>query len=268
MIHRMALSRCFFLSTTLTIALAAGGCVGPRGSLNGRASDEWTRSYTLQDGGEFQIVGGAGTIEVTGGDGPTIEVKAERIVHAPTDAAAQPIPARIRIVDEVQPDSVVIRNEGVSGVIVGLQLEVNFHVTMPRSTRVHLRTASGDITVSNVAGAVVASAMNGSIAVKNASGALEARATNGNVAADLSALGKGTVELRSTNGNVALTLPATADANVDATATNGTIDIEGLPLESTGQGSRHRARGPLNNGGTLVQLVSTNGNVAIKAATR
>lgn len=264
----MALSRCSFVFATLTLASVVGGCVGPRGSLNGRASDEWTRTYTLEDGGAFQIVGGSGTIEIVGGDGPAIDVKAERIVHASSDAAAQPIPARIRIVDEVQPDSVVIRNEGVSGVIVGLQLEVNFHVTLPKSTRVHLRTASGDITVSNMAGAVVASAMNGSIAVKNVSGALEARATNGNVAADLSALGKDAVELRTTNGNVSLTLPATADANVDGTATNGTIDVEGLPLEATGQGNRHRVRGPLNNGGTLVQLVSTNGNVAIKAATR
>lgn len=264
----MALSRCSSLFTTLTLALVAAGCAGPRGPLTGRASDEWTRTYTLQDGGQFQIVGGAGTIEVTGGDGPAIEVKAERIAHAPSDAAAQPIPARIRIVDEVQPDSVVIRNEGLGGVVVGLQLEVNFHVTLPRSTRVHLRTASGDITVSNMTGAAVASATNGAITAKNMAGGLEARATNGNVTADLSALGKDAVELRTTNGNVSLTLPATADANVDANATNGTIDVQGFPLEATGQGSRRRARGSLNNGGTLVQLASTNGNVALNAAAR
>lgn len=65
----MALSRVPFVPTGLTLALVTTGCAGPRGPLNGRASDEWTRTYTLEEGGEFQIVGAAGTIEVTGGDG-------------------------------------------------------------------------------------------------------------------------------------------------------------------------------------------------------
>lgn len=251
---------------SLALALAASGCVGRTGELKGRASDEWVRSYTLQDGGEFQIVGGTGTIEVTGGDGPSIEVKAERIAKAPTDEGAKAIPARIRLVEEVQPDSVVLRNEGLNGVVIGIELEVNFRVTVPRSTRLRLRTASGDITVSNVAGAVVASTTNGSVTAKDVTGGLEARTTNGNVKVDLAALGKDAVELRTTNGEVSLTLPGTADANIDATCTNGTIDVQGFPLEATGQGNRKRLRGPINAGGTLVQLASTNGNITLEAA--
>ena len=43
------------------VLLAAAACNLRRGPLEGRASDEWTRTYTLDEGGEIQIVGGTGS---------------------------------------------------------------------------------------------------------------------------------------------------------------------------------------------------------------
>lgn len=258
--------RSSLLIAGIALTLTSAGCVGPRGELKGRASDEWTRSYTLQDGGEFQIVGGAGTIEVTAGDGPSVEVKAERVAHAASDEAAKLIPSRIKILEDVSPSKVVLRNEGLDGVVIGVQLEVNFHVTVPPATRLRLRTASGDITVTNTAGSVVASTTNGTITARAVSGGFEARTTNGNVVADVAALHNAAIDLRTTNGSITLTLPSGAAANVDASCTNGTIDVQGFTLEASGQGNRKRVRGPINEGGTLVQLASTNGNITLKAA--
>ena len=59
------------------VVLALAACGPTPGSLGGRASAAWSHRYTLADGGEFQIVGGSGTIDVQGGAGPDIEVTAE-----------------------------------------------------------------------------------------------------------------------------------------------------------------------------------------------
>lgn len=77
------------------VSVALAGCQFHGGELTGRAADEWTRSYTLEPGGEFQIVGAVGTIDVQGGAGPAVEVKAERIAlverrHRPAGGVAHP----------------------------------------------------------------------------------------------------------------------------------------------------------------------------------
>jgi len=247
----------------LLLILSASGC-NQSGTLKGRASDTWTRSYTLQDGGELQVVGGVGTINVQGGTGPTIEVKAERRVRAATDTAAATMAPRVRISEDVSPDKIVLRSEGLGGLIIGVEIEVYFQITVPVSTRLRLHTAGGDITVSNVSGIVVASSTNGGITAKSLGGGVDARSTNGNITLDLTSVGKDAVDLRATNGNIALTLPATADANIEASCVNGTIDIADLPIELTGEQSRRRARGRLNAGGAPVEASTTNGDIHIR----
>ncbi|MGC4085661.1 MAG: DUF4097 family beta strand repeat-containing protein [Vicinamibacterales bacterium] len=243
--------------------IVAAGCNGQHGPLLAHVSDEWTRTYTLQDDGEFQIVGSDGSIDVQGSDGSSIEVKAERIAHAASESAARGIPERIRIEEDVAPDKVVLRVEGLEGVVIGVNTEVNFHVSVPRGTKLRLHGANGDVSVSNVNGHVVASAANGGVTGKGLGGGVEMRATNGNVKVDLAGVGSDPIELRSTNGTIALALPTTADANVDATVRNGSIEVKDLPLELTGEQDKRRIRGRLNAGGAPVQLTTTNGNITI-----
>jgi hypothetical protein len=72
------------------LLLFATGCQPRRqAALTGRASDEWKRSYPISPDGELQIVGANGSVDVQGGSGSTVEVRAERIAHASTDAAAK-----------------------------------------------------------------------------------------------------------------------------------------------------------------------------------
>ncbi len=248
----------------LLSAAALSGCRLGGGALLGRASDQWTRNYTLQDGGEFQIVGAVGAIEVQGSDTSTVDVRAERIVRSSTDAIAQEAVSRVNITEDVAPDKVVLRNDGLGGIVVGVDVSVNFHVTVPRSTRLRLRTAGGDITVTNVNGTVVASTTNGSVTGTALGGGVEARSTNGSVSVDLAAVGQDPVELRATNGAVSLTVPAAANANLEASCTNGAIDIADLPLQVTGEQSARKTRGRLNAGGAPIDLTTTNGNIKVR----
>jgi hypothetical protein len=248
----------------LFLTLSAAGCGMRSGDLKGHASDTWTRSYTLQDGGELQVVGGVGKISVQGGTGATIEVKAERRVSAATNEGAAAMVPRVRISEDVAPDKIVLRSEGLGGIIIGVEIEVDFDITVPASTRLRLHTAGGDISIANVSGIVVASSTNGAITAKSIGGGVDARSTNGNLTLDLASVGKDAVDIRATNGNISLTLPAAADANLEASCVNGTIDIADLPLELTGEQSRRRARGRLNGGGAPVEATTTNGDIRIR----
>lgn len=253
------------LVCVLPVGLVLAGCDMHRGGkLAGRGSDEWVRSYTLQNGGELQIVGAIGAIDVKGGAGSTIDVRAERVVRAGSDAMAQPMVSRVRINEDVAQDKVVLRTDGLGGVTIGVEVEVNFHVAVPASTRLRLHTAGGDITVANVDGAVVMSSTNGGITGQALGGGVDARSTNGSISMDLAAVSKAPVDLRAVNGGVALTLPTSANANLDASCMNGTIDVADLPLQLTGEQTKRRARGRLNEGGAPVEVTTTNGDIHIR----
>jgi hypothetical protein len=247
------------------VCLAVSGCDMHHGApLEGRASDEWTRTYTLDAGGEFQVVGAVGSIEVKAGSGSTIDVRAERIVRARTDAAAQPMVTHVRIGEDVASDKIVLRSDGLGGIVVGAEVEVNFHIAVPAATRLRLRTTGGDITLADVTGAVVASSTNGGIVGKGLSGGVDARSTNGPITIDLAALSRDPVDLRAVNGAVTLSLPPAANANIEANCTNGVVDIAGLPIEMVGEQTKRRTRGRLNEGGTPVEVTTTNGDIHIR----
>ncbi len=179
------------------VCLAVAGCDMHHGApLEGRASDEWTRTYTLDPGGEFQVVGAVGSIDVKAGSGSTIDVRAERIVRARTDAAAQPMVTHVRIGEDVASDKIVLRSDGLGGIVVGAEVEVNFHITVPAATRLRLRATGGDITLADVTGAVVASSTNGGIVGKGLGGGVDARSTNGPITIDLAALSRDPVDLQ------------------------------------------------------------------------
>jgi len=154
----------------------------------------------------------------------------------------------VQIAEEVTSDKIVVRSEGLGGVVLGAEIEVNYHVTVPPATRVRLRTGNGDVSVANVEGAVVASVANGDLKGSDLKGGVDMRKTNGAVTVSLGAVGKDPVDLRSTNGAIELTMPTTADANVEANVRNGQMDLSDLPLQLLGEQTKQRTRGRLNAG--------------------
>ena len=252
-------------SLIVASVLALTGCNVSVGNLQARASDEWTRRYTLTAGGEVQIINTNGRIDVEGVDGNTVDVSAERVARATTEAAAKEMLPRITIKEDIRPDRVSIEAERIQGLLIGVAVDVHYRVRAPRTAVVRLRATNGAVTVSGIAGRVVASTTNGNVTAGDLSGGVEARATNGRVEVALASLGADPVDLRTTNGQVRLSMPATSKANVSASCTNGTIDVEGLNLEPMGEQSRRRVRGRTNGGGTPVELTTTNGTIRLLA---
>jgi len=259
-----------FIPTTtcacLALIVALCGCQSRRETtLTGRASDEWTRSYPIAPDGELQIIGAIGSVEIQGGTGPTVEVRAERIARASTDAAAREIVPRIGIREDVSPAKIVLQTEGLAGIVIGVAVEVNYHITMPSSARARVRAVNGDVAVADVDGQVVLSSTNGEVTGRNLRGGVDARAVNKGVTVSLGAFGRDPVDLRAINGSVDLALPSDVNASLEANYTNGSFDIKDLVYEPFGDQTKRRARGRLNAGGTPITITTVNGNIRVHA---
>ena len=252
-------------SSALVLVLALVGCHGPgRDQLTGRASDEWVRSYPLTDGGEVQITNGNGAVDVQATDGDTVDVRAERIATASSDAAAAEILPRMNIQEEITVGKVALRTEPLGGIVIGVTTEVRYHVRAPKHALVRVRAVNGALTVKGFDGRVILNSVNGGVTAEGLSGGVEVRSTNGNAKIALAAFGNDLVDIRVTNGGLELALPATSDANLTASVTNGKIDVSALTFEPLGEQTARRIRGRLNAGGTPIELVATNGNILVK----
>jgi putative adhesin len=253
------------LSVVILMAFLTGAACHAVGELTGQASDEWVRSYPLTAGGELQITNTNGAIDVEGIDGTTVEVRAERTARGLSDDSARELLPRISIGEEIAPNKVAIRTEGISGILVGASFQVRYRVRAPRSAVVRLRTTNGGLTLKALDGGVVASTTNGNIVGEELGGRVEARTTNGSARFALTGVTVDGVNVRTTNGNVQLTMPESINANLTATCRNGTIEITGIEFKPDGEQTRRRAQGKLNGGGAPIEVSTVNGGVRISA---
>ena len=241
------------------VSLAACGF----GPLEGRATDEWTKTYQLPAGGEIEIGNTNGRIDVEGVDGTTADVRAERIARATTDEAAKELLPRIKINEDVKPNHITIETVKMGGIMLGAGVEVRYTVRAPKNAVVTLTNTNGLISIKNLSGRTSAHTTNGGVRGNDMAGAVDAGATNGGVNVDFAVIGKDPITLTTTNGGVAINLPEDAKADVVATCTNGGINVSGVKMEMTEQ-SRRRVEGKINGGGAAIELKTTNGGIRIR----
>jgi len=231
----------------------------------GRATDTWTRSYPLAEGGRLELVNVNGRIAAEPSPGTAVELVAERTAKAGTDEAAQELLGRVEMREEIGDSRVRVevrapRTFGVSNV------DVQWTVKVPKGAVVDLRTVNGRVALTGLEGELHARAVNGGVSGKRLSvTTLEASTVNGGVDIELLAplTGEGSVALESVNGGVFLALPDESQASVTARVSNGGISTGDLEVQVTGEQSRRRLEGTLNGGGTRVTLRTTNGGVRI-----
>jgi Putative adhesin len=247
----------------IVLVLMLAGCEMSVGHLVGRASDEWTRTYPLATGGELEIVNTNGKIEVEGTDGSTVEIRAERIARAATDAGASELLPRIIIRETVKPDRISVVTERMSGFMFGANFEVRYHVRAPKNAVIRLTNTNGAVSATATSGKLIARTTNGGVTAKSIAGAVDARTTNGGVNVDLVSLSD-RVTLQTTNGGVGVTVPPDAKADISASCTNGGISVSGLKMETT-ESSRRHVEGKLNGGGPSIELRTTNGGIRVRS---
>jgi hypothetical protein len=253
------------------LAVAAAGSAGcdvnvGEGGFNvglasGKATDQWTRTYTIAGNGRFAVKNVNGTITIEpSADASTIEVRAERTTRATSDEAARELLKKLEIVEDVKPDAIRIETKapktfGRSG------HEIKYFVKVPAGVVVEAKTVNGGVRVNKVPNDVTAESVNGGVKGDGLSGHLDASTTNGGIEISLDKLADAGVKLETVNGGVDLTLPKAAKANISARVTNGGLHTGDLPIETVGEQSRRRLDGRMNGGGSPVELATTNGGI-------
>ncbi len=254
------------------VILAAAAVVGAAcdvmfQGMNAQATDTWQRTYKLESGGRVQITNPNGTIEVTpSADATTVEVVAERRVHAATEDAARQELKNIQITEEATPNEIRldVPRPGGEGMHFGRSSHsVSFKVKVPTNAAVRISTRNGEVHVTGLAGPVKAESTNGSIVCDNLAGPVEAGTTNGDVKVQASAVQSDGIRLDTTNGSIDLRIPANARANISAHWVHG--DFEATGLRPQGQTEGRRYQGTLNGGGPRIELNTTNGQIRISS---
>ncbi len=188
-------SRPVRLAAVSAVLLLSAACVAP-GALAGRAADEWVRTYTVPPGGQFELTNVNGQVDLTGTDESQVEVRAERVVRSTTDQTAADILSRVRIDEDVHPDSVAVTTRGLEGIHIGVSIEVQYHVRVPDTVKVRVTNTNGGIRLTDVHGGLVVRSTNGGVRGRGLEGGVEVRSTNGGVALQMASVGGDPIEIR------------------------------------------------------------------------
>ena len=263
--------RPFCLPAVLVVAAIAAGCdvrVGDHGVsvdvASGKALDDWTRRYTLTNGGSVEIVNVNGPIVVEAAPGPEVEIRATRIARGRSDEEARELLTKVEFKESVAPGRVAVQTVTGSGMAVrGRPVSVEYRLRVPSGLHVSVKTEHGGIGLHDIDGTVVASTTNGGIRGTNVSGAVSAHIVNGGIVMDVRRAA-GPIELESVNGSIRLDIPADLNADLEARAVNGDISTDDNLKVDASERSRTSLKGELNRGGTRVSVKTVNGGVRLR----
>ena len=231
----------------------------------GKASDEWTRTYTLAKDGSVEVVNVNGPIVVEAATGPQVEIRATRVARAKSDEDAQALLKTIEIKEDVAPGRIAVRTVTAAGMTFGRRsVTVEYRLRVPPGLRVSVKTENGGIGLHDVNGTVAATTTNGGVRGTNVSGAVSAHIVNGGIVMDLARV-DGPIELESVNGGIRLDVPPDVNGELEAHAVNGGVSTDdGLTVEAS-ERSRSRITGRFNRGGPRITLSTVNGGVRLRA---
>jgi len=264
------------LAMAVVVAAACDVRVSDKGGVsvdlvNGKATDEWARTYTIAKGGRLEIVNANGAIDVGRSNGSAVEVRAMRAVRDDSDEAAIALLRGVEMNEQVSPERVRIeartptgggRGSGFRRFVRRADVTIAYRVLLPPGLAATFRTENGQVRLDSVDGRIEAVTTNGNISGRAMSGSVTASSVNGGVQLGFDAL-HDDVEVTVVNGGIRIELPKSIDARLDATTVNGGVRVDDdLPLDASVR-DRLRVAGTINKGGPRLVLHTSNGGVRV-----
>lgn len=215
-------------------AVAIYGGDGPRissgWSILGRGSWESTTSYSrelaVQSPAVVTVVNEVGRVNVRGGAGNSVSVRAEARARASTQAAAN------QLLEEVLFDASASGNQAeirvdVPSSLVNQSLSVTLDITVPRSSSLDVRSNVGEIRIEGLEGVVTVTGDVGDIVLHDVAltGDSEIRSGVGDVTFDGQLPESGQVSVNSNVGSTRIVLPRGSQFLLDASTNVGEIDV-------------------------------------------
>jgi DUF4097 and DUF4098 domain-containing protein YvlB len=226
-------------------------------------------------GGEVTVSAGSGParVEVEVLQGPDAEVSISggvlRVAHGPDRTLLGIVRGSVKaVVTVVVPETTPTAVRTVSGdaFIAGITADCSVTTVSGRLTatgldgEVRLKTVSGAIEVQGLSGTLDTNTVSGEVVVAGAEpSSVVSRSVSGAVTLDLRAVAE--VQCTTVSGEVAVRLPADADADLEVSTVSGALDVA-FPTDGL-EVSRRRIRGRIGDGGPVVSVRTTSGNVAL-----
>ncbi|OGG06695.1 MAG: hypothetical protein A3F83_07525 [Candidatus Glassbacteria bacterium RIFCSPLOWO2_12_FULL_58_11] len=127
-----------------------------------------------------------------------------------------------------------------------------------------LSTSGGGIRVKSGNGRLTVKTSGGSITVNGMQGSLNAYTSGGSIEAELTSQPSGDCELKTSGGGIRFSLPRASNARIDANTSGGSVSTD-LPVTVEGEVGRNSLEGRLGQGGPLLTLKTSGGNIRISA---
>ena len=267
----------FLLALALSAGLSVAACdiqAGENGHFSvdiasGKATDTWSRTYTVAAGGRFELINVNGRITAESTDGKDVVVEGKRTAKGRSDEAAKELLGKLEIREEVGGSTVRVesrppRTSGFGG------HEIEWTVKVPKGLTVDLRTINGGVRLDGLSGEIHAKTTNGGVKGQNIiPETLEASSVNGGIEIELGAPLDSTdsVEISTVNGGASLQMPSESKATITARAVNGGVRVNDLDIKQDEEPHeferKRRLNGTMNGGGAKVSISTTNGGVRL-----
>jgi DUF4097 and DUF4098 domain-containing protein YvlB len=240
------------------------------------SAQEFQKTYNVQAGAVIRVENVSGDIRVTGYDGSAIEVKGFKegrdkdLIDVEDTSTADSVTLKVRYPHNGNCDA-----------------SIRFELLVPRSTRYQfdrLSTASGDISVKDIAGRlkidsasgeitvdraqgdVQASTASGDMRVKGIKGTVNANSASGDVEVEIVKL-EGTSQLKvsTASGDVSLRLPPNPDVEIDMSTVSGSLHTD-FPIEihTPEHGPGQSAHGRMGSGTFQLKASTVSGDINLQ----
>lgn len=129
---------------------------------------------------------------------------------------------------------------------------------------VEVRTSNGHIRADGIRGALDATTSNSSIraTLDKVDGAVRVQSSNGGIDLTLPPNTQSAVRAHTSNNGITLRLPGEVNARLSAGTSNASISSD-FEMRTRGEISKHRLEGTIGNGGPLIDLGTSNGQIRI-----
>lgn len=223
-----------------------------------RETETIDRTLSLQPGGTIRLKTFSGRVNITGGSGGQVVVKAVRRatrdrlddikLEITQSGNTIEIDANHRVVER--------RNDNV--------VETDFDIQVPTQVRLDLRTFSAPVTVANVSGDLVVDGFSSDVRLTDVAGPLRVKTFSGGITVQAQSWNDGDdLNVETFSGDVTLRLPATARGDLAFDSFSGSFNSD-LPVTMT-TSSKRNFRGSLNGGGNSdLRLKTFSGDVNIR----
>jgi hypothetical protein len=135
-------------------------------------NDQQVLNTAVTPGATIDIQNPRGDVSVSAGDTNNVEVQSHQVAYAASDSEAKKIFDAETVHVNVSGNSVLVKNDGSNNG------RVNLTVTVPKTARVTINAARGDVNVSGVGAGLDMTATHGDVHLNSITGAVQAHLSN------------------------------------------------------------------------------------------